>query len=1036
MDEMPPIEVLLIDQSARDASAVQKALSKSLRFHVTHVGGLAEGLAILSESNVSVVLLDLGLPDAQGLTALGELRRHAPDVPVIVLTASDDEELAVRVAQAGAQEYFVKSQLEEGNLRRTIRYVLERDRWERELRASEQQLRAIIDTTSQCVKVVSAEGTVLKMNAAGLRMVEADDPEAVIGHSVFSLIAPEHRDAFRAFHDAVIQGRGGTLEFDVVGLKGTRRSMQCVASPLPNVDGSTLHLGVAQDVTQRKRAEESLRETSETLESFYNTTPLMMGVVEVLEDDILHVTDNKATGSFFGVSIDSLKNRLASENGVPRAIIQDWIGHYRESDRTNCPVRFEYFHPRAGGGRWLSTVLSRIDKMPDGRLRCSYVVEDVTERKQAEERERSLLTEASMANAKFRAVFEQGPLFAGIMSLDGILLDANRLSLDACGYTRDQVVGKPFWDCAWWNRSAELVEQIKQATAQAAAGLPFRAEMPYFVADGSERMTDFALLPIKNEAGQVAFLFPTGSDITEKRRLAAERDALLSRLQLHIERMPLAYVLFDADFRIVDWNPTAESIFGYSKQEMLGVGPPHEKFVPCSFWQRAEQILNRIQSGDMQSHSTNENLAKDGRTIICEWFNTPLQDNDGNFSGMLCLVRDVTEGRLLEAQLQQAQKMESIGHLAGGVAHDFNNLLTVIICACDTLQSNETLTESGSNAIQEIDEAAERGATLTRQLLAFSRKQLLAPMVLNPNEVISNTHKMLLRLITEEIDLSCRLFPAIWPVRLDPGQVEQVIVNLVVNARDAMPGGGRLTIETSNVEWTEKDCQRFPDRKPGRYVMIVVSDTGSGITPEVKSRMFDPFFTTKEAGKGTGLGLAVVHGIVKQSEGYIDVDSQPGVGTAIKLYFPAAREQVSPSRLDKDPAPQRRGSETILLVEDEDGVRGLVRANLVKQGYTVLDASNGQNAIDAVSGFDGQLDLIITDVVMPVMGGRQLVDRLLVRYPNLKVLYVTGYTDDALVRRGIKHDAHAFLQKPFSPSDLTRKVRTVLDAAACPASSA
>ncbi len=522
-------------------------------------------------------------------------------------------------------------------------------------------------------------------------------------------------------------------------------------------------------------------------------------------------------------------------------------------------------------------------------------------------------------------------------------------------------------------------------------------------------------------------------DVTEKRRLAVERDALLSRHQLHIERMPLAYVLLDADYRIVDWNPTAERMFGYSKQEMLGVGPPFEEFVPPAVWLRAKDNLSRIRSGDMDIHSTNENLTKDRRTIICEWFNTPLFDDEGRFTGVLCLARDVTQRSLLEAQLQQAQKMESVGHLAGGVAHDFNNLLTVIICTCEALKSSKSLTSSDASKVDDIDLAAERAAMLTQQLLAFSRKQLLEPVVLNLNEVINKVHRMLLRLVTEDIELGCRLFPAIWPVRIDPGQVEQVVVNLVLNARDAMPRGGKLTIESSNIEWSEQDCRLFPDRRPGRYAMIVVADAGSGITPEIKSRMFDPFFTTKKAGAGTGLGLAVVHGIVKQSDGYIDVDSEPGVGTSIKLYFPVVAEFSSRAPLEQTRQLKTRGSETILLVEDEDGVRELVRLNLEEQGYTVLDASNGLEAITAVARHAGPLDLVVTDVVMPLMGGRQLVDRLRAGYPHLKVLYMTGYTDDAILRHGVKDEAHALLQKPFSPSDLTRKVRFVLDGDASPA---
>ena len=784
---------------------------------------------------------------------------------------------------------------------------------------------------------------------------------------------------------------------------------------------------MAQDVTERKRAQDSLREANAILRSFYDTAPLMMGVVEVLEDDIIHVDDNQATASYLGVSVEALKNCRSSQYGSPAQELAKWIEKYRESDRTNRPVRFEYRQEMPEGPRWLAAIVSCIERLPEGRLLCSYVVEDISERKQAEERERLLLTEASTANAKFSAVFDQGPSFAGIMALDGTLLEANRLSLEACGYTREQVIGKPFWETPWWTKSAEMVQRIKQASAQAAAGQTYRSEMTYFVADGSPRTADFTLSPIKDETGRVLFLFPTGNDITDKRHLEEERDTLLSRLQLHIERMPLAYVLFDADFRIVDWNPTAERIFGYSRQEMLGTGPPFEKFVPSSFWKQGEVIFRRVRAGDMDSHSTNENLTKDGRTITCEWFNTPLRDGD-NFIGMLCLARDVTERKLLESQLQQSQKMEVVGHLAGGVAHDFNNLLTIIICDADDLEAAELLSASGIATIRDIGHAAQRAAALTRQLLAFSRKQLLKPVVLNLNEIVNNVNKMLLRLITEDIELSCHLERALWPVRLDPGQIEQVIVNLVVNARDAMPGGGRLAIETVNLEWTEEDCRLFPDRKPGRYVAMTVTDTGCGVTPDVKARMFDPFFTTKEAGQGTGLGLAVVHGIVKQSDGFIDVDSEPGVGTSMKLFFPAMKQRLTSSRVAEDHRTEKGATETILLVEDEEEVRKLVRRNLERQGYVVLDAGNGQTALDAAEAHDGPLDLVITDVVMPVMGGRKMVERLLDRYPYLKVLYVSGYTDDAIVRHGINDDSHAFLQKPFAPAELAVKVRSVLDA--------
>lgn len=527
--------------------------------------------------------------------------------------------------------------------------------------------------------------------------------------------------------------------------------------------------------------------------------------------------------------------------------------------------------------------------------------------------------------------------------------------------------------------------------------------------------------------GQILRIVGVVEDITEKRRLASERDALLSRLQLHLERLPLAYVRFDSDLCVIDWNPTAERIFGYTKEEMLGEGPPYEKIAPRSFWEDSgAEIINRLRAGEMDAHSINQNLTKDGRIITCQWFNTPLMDDDGQFVGFLCLAQDVTAQKSMEAQLQQAQKMEAVGQLAGGVAHDFNNLLTIISGYTELLIETLRPDDPAQQFLEEIQKAGERSASLTRQLLAFSRKQVIVPQILDLNGVIQDTEKMLRRVIGEDIEFITLLHPQLGRVKADPGQLEQVLLNLAVNARDAMPQGGKLTVETDNVELDEEYAKAHAGVRPGPYVRLALTDSGVGMTAEIKRHIFEPFFTTKEVGKGTGLGLAVVHGVVKQSDGHIDVYSEPGIGTCFKIYLPRVQPVAKPGSSLKGLASIPRGTETILLVEDESIVRGLARHVLEEFGYTVLAAGNSDEALSLCAKYQGPIHLLLTDVVLPGLGGRQVAEQVIALYPQIKVLYMSGYTDDTVVRHGILHKQVNFLQKPFSPAALAQKVRQVL----------
>jgi signal transduction histidine kinase/CheY-like chemotaxis protein len=418
-----------------------------------------------------------------------------------------------------------------------------------------------------------------------------------------------------------------------------------------------------------------------------------------------------------------------------------------------------------------------------------------------------------------------------------------------------------------------------------------------------------------------------------------------------------------------------------------------------------------------------------GGTTPVEITTATLKGGEGQDLGVIVILRDLTAVRALEAQLRHAQKMEAVGRLAGGVAHDFNNLLTVITGRSQLLLLKLAHESPLRRDVELVEETAHRASALTRQLLAFSRKQMVQPRIVDLNEVVRGMETMLSRLIGEDIALTTQLDQTAGCVRADPAQLEQMIVNLAVNARDAMPLGGRLTLETSYIRLDEGFARQHVGLRPGPHVRLTVRDTGVGMDGLIKAHLFEPFFTTKGPGKGTGLGLATVYGIVTQSGGAIRVESEPGQGATFTIELPRVD---APADLPTDPgiagaAPQ--GFETVLLVEDELEVRGLARDILRQQGYTILESADGDEALRIGREHAGPIHLLVTDVVMPLMGGRELADRLRAGRRETKVLYVSGYTDDAILRQGVSETGTAFLPKPFTASALAHKVRQVLDAA-------
>ncbi|MEW6127495.1 MAG: ATP-binding protein [Acidobacteriota bacterium] len=520
------------------------------------------------------------------------------------------------------------------------------------------------------------------------------------------------------------------------------------------------------------------------------------------------------------------------------------------------------------------------------------------------------------------------------------------------------------------------------------------------------------------------------------RRLRKQREWL----QVTLSSIGDAVIATDLNGRINFMNPSAETLTGWTLAQAADM-PLAEVFqtvegdVNGAVEPRVSD-LNDAESAHLPTEYTGTLVSKDGTEKFISYSKSPIRGQAGKRDGAVLVLRDMTERkqadeilRRTEEQLLQAQKMEAVGRLAGGVAHDFNNLLTVILGYCHLIKARLDPTNSMHQEIDEIYKSGKRAAALTSQLLAFSRKQVLQPKVLDLNTIVANTSKMLSRLIGEDIRFRTTLDPGLNPVKADPGQIEQVLMNLAVNARDAMPNGGSLSIETANTYLDENYAAQHVEVRAGHYVMLVVSDSGCGMDTKTLAHVFEPFFTTKEKGKGTGLGLATVYGIVKQSGGHIWVYSEPERGTTFKVYLPQVEPTDSSSERSVAADILPLGTETILLAEDELQVREYTSRVLRGLGYKVIEAANGDDALITARQTPETIDLILTDVVMPQLGGKELSEKLKLERPNIKVLFLSGYTADSIVHHGVLKEGVAFLHKPFTSTELAQMVRAVLNPA-------
>jgi PAS domain S-box-containing protein len=556
-------------------------------------------------------------------------------------------------------------------------------------------------------------------------------------------------------------------------------------------------------------------------------------------------------------------------------------------------------------------------------------------------------------------------------------------------------------------------------------------DVPYICLSGtiSEELAVAAMKAGANDwvtKGQLKRLLPAiERELREAKGRAALRAAEAGYETL-VEQAPVGIYRSNPEGRFLSANTALVRMLGYeSAADLLRLDMARDVYADPAERQR---LVDRDTYTDRQYDDVEATWKRKDGGLLTVQLNVRAVRNDARqVEYYETFVRDVTEQRRLQQQVLQSQKMEAVGRLAGGIAHDFNNLLTVITSYSDLLLEDLGKDDPKRDDVEQVRKAAEGAASLTRQLLAFSRQQVLAPRVVSLNAVVDSLQKILRRVIGEDVELATALAPDLGAVKADVGQLEQVLMNLTVNARDAMPTGGKLTIETANVEHDPAYARAREGAAVSRFVMLAVTDTGVGMDEATKARIFEPFFTTKEAGKGTGLGLATVYGIVNQSGGFIWVYSEPGNGTSFKIYLPrvdAPAEGVKAAGSVSVP----RGTETVLLVEDAAAVRAVAKQVLQRQGYTVLEAPHGEAALHLAQKHRGRIHLLLTDVVMPVLSGRRLAEQLAPLRPDMKVLYASGYTDDSVVRHGILESGTAYLQKPFTPDSLARKVREVLDA--------
>ncbi len=880
---------------------------------------------------------------------------------------------------------------------------------EKQKQQSEERFQKIFHASSNLMAVTTVkDGRIIDLNeaSAGLGGYKREELVGAFSAELNLWADPSQRDL--VIRKLQSEGRVQNFEVDFRGKAGEPHKVLFSADPI-TVNDEQCILSVSVDITAREREAIALRESEEKFRMLVENSLQGLAIIQ----DGRFVFCNSAFAEISGYSIKELLSFADSREILhldDRQVVMDRFNARIEG--RSVPRHYEYrIFRKDGVERWLEVYASLAQYNGKPAVQCVHM--DITERKQAENALRE-------SEERFRLIAETIDEIFWIFDVEkGTAIYLSPAYDRIWGRSRERIVNNPVPSMEYVHPDDR--EKIIAGGNALATGQPVNYEYRITRSDGATRYIWDRGFPIKDENGKVRRYVGAGRDITEWRQAEIALKESREYLNQIINHISDPIFVKDCDHKFVLVNDAMCTFIGQKRENLIGAESA-VKNIAVSLWEQEENVLK---TGKEIVTEDNLNDAQGNfRTLMTK--KSLLTDKSGN-KQVVGVLRDISEHKRLEAQFLQAQKMEAVGLLAGGVAHDFNNLLNVINGYSELILDDLAADNPIRKDLEQIRDAGHRAATLTSQLLAFGRKQILQPEILNLNGVILQMSSMLRRLIGEDIEFSSMTQPNLGLINADPGKIEQIIMNLAVNARDAMPQGGKLTIETTNVDFEDEYIHAHPVAKKGSYVMLAISDNGVGMDAMTQAHLYEPFFTTKGKGKGTGLGLSTVYGIVKQSEGFIWVYSEPGRGTTFKVYFPRAKGELAESPEDAKPDSGYYGTETVLVVEDEAPVRSLACRILRDRGYSVIEAANGEEALHKTKEFAGEIHLVLTDAIMPGLSGRDLVSQIEITRPGIKSLYVSGYTDNAIVHHGILDSNIAFLQKPFSGESLARKVRRVLN---------
>lgn len=936
--------------------------------------------------------------------------------------------------------------------------IHERARAQETLRHNEERFRSLIENASDGVILSDARGVVQYASPATERLL-GYPPGSLVGRGVFEFVHPEDMSVATEGLRRAVEDRPSSATTVMCRIRhndGSWRTAECVGKDFEDPEGKHWVIINFRDLTERRKMEDTLRASEERYRVLVETTATGFVTVDtdgrVLDANAEYV---RLTGF---QSLDEIKGRCVTEWTSPDDIDRN-AREIQQCLAVGSTRNLEIRYVDPSGNETPVEVNASCIETNQGRVILS-LCRDITIRKQAEEvlrldelRAEALLKLHHMSHASDQEItsFALEEAIQLTRSEVGYLAFTNedesvltmyswsRTAMEECRIT-EKPIEYPVASTGLWGEAIRqrkpIITNDYQAPNPLKKGYPeghvhvtrhmnvpvFDGDKIVLVAGVGNKKSDYD----EQDVRQLTLLMQGMWRVVQRRRMEQTLRESERRFRELLETVSLVAVMLDADGRIMFCNKFLLDLTEYAAGDVIGKDwfevflPPQERN------ERRADFLKWLAGTDPIVHHEYSILTRSGDPRLISWDRTRLRDADGNIMGIASLGRDITEHRALEEQYRQAQKMEAVGHLAGGIAHDFNNLLQVITGCTDLVLSDLPEDSPIRAELSQTLQAAERATGLVRQLLTFSRRETMRPQVLDLDRVITNMAKMLRRLIGEHIELQLTTRSTLWPVWADPGHIEQILMNLCVNARDALPNGGMIHIEIENTRVDRRYCETHAWAKEGDYVLLTVTDTGIGMSPEVQQHIFEPFFTTKEVGKGSGLGLATVYGIMKQHEGLIHVYSEIDRGTVFRLYFPATVQRTAEDAPKKPEKPAAGGSETILVAEDDELVRSLATRILSNAGYRVLAARDGQEALDVFHEHADEISLCLLDVVMPRKNGRAVYDAIVRRKPHAVFLFSSGYSYNVLETSGLPEGAD-LIQKPYSPAALARKVRELLD---------